>query len=70
VDISIGEDEIIIEDNGCGMTYDDINDKYLHVGYERRNRPEEAITPKHKRPVMGRKGIGKLKKGISFTTIP
>ena len=60
VDISIGEDEITIEDNGCGMTYDDINDKYLHVGYERRNRPEEAITPKHKRPVMGRKGIGKL----------
>jgi len=60
VDISIGEDEIIIEDNGCGMTYNDVNDKYLHVGYERRKQPGEAITPVHKRPVMGRKGIGKL----------
>ncbi len=60
VDIFIGEDEIIIEDNGCGMTYEDINDKYLHVGYERRKQPNEATTPVHKRPVMGRKGIGKL----------
>ncbi len=60
VDISIGEDEITIEDNGCGMTYEDINDKYLHVGYERRKQPNEAITPKHERRVMGRKGIGKL----------
>jgi len=60
VDITIGKDEITIEDDGCGMSYDDINNKYLHVGYERRNKPEEAITPKHHRPVMGRKGIGKL----------
>lgn len=60
VDISIGEDAITIEDNGCGMTYEDINDKYLHVGYERRKQPNEAITPKHERRVMGRKGIGKL----------
>ncbi len=60
VDISIGEDEITIKDNGCGMTYEDINDKYLHVGYERRKQPNEAITPKHERRVMGRKGIGKL----------
>jgi len=60
VDITIGKDEITIEDDGCGMSYDDINNKYLHVGYERRNQPGEAVTPKHNRPVMGRKGIGKL----------
>jgi len=60
VDITIGKDEITIEDNGCGMSYDGINNKYLHVGYERRKSVNEAVTPKHNRPVMGRKGIGKL----------
>jgi hypothetical protein len=60
VDITIGKNEITIEDDGCGMSYDDINNKYLHVGYERRNQPGEAVTPNHNRPVMGRKGIGKL----------
>lgn len=60
VNITIGKDEITIEDDGCGMSYDDINNKYLHVGYEKRNQPGEAVTPQHNRPVMGRKGIGKL----------
>jgi len=60
VDITIGKEEITIEDDGCGMSYDDINNKYLYIGYERRNKPDEAITPIHHRPVMGRKGIGKL----------
>jgi len=60
VDIIIKKDEITIEDNGCGMSYDDINNKYLHVGYEKRNQPGESVTPKHHRRVMGRKGIGKL----------
>lgn len=60
VDIVIGSDEIAIIDDGCGMSYDDLNDKYLLVGYIRREQPGEAITPKYKRPVMGRKGIGKL----------
>jgi len=60
VDIVIGSDEIAITDDGCGMSYDDLNDKYLLVGYIRREQPSEAITPKYKRLVMGRKGIGKL----------
>jgi len=60
VDIVIGSDEIAIIDDGCGMSYDDLNDKYLLIGYIRREQPGEAITPKYKRPVMGRKGIGKL----------
>lgn len=58
--ISIKPDEIVIRDNGCGMSYKDINDKYLLVGYKRREKPDEATTPKCLRPVMGRKGIGKL----------
>jgi len=52
--------EITITDDGHGMTETDINEKFLHVGYQRRDQPGEAVTPKWKRHVMGRKGIGKL----------
>ena len=60
VSISIDSDagRVIIQDDGHGMTVEDANRKYLRVGYERRK--EEARTPKFERPVMGRKGIGKL----------
>ena len=52
---------IIISDNGHGMNLDDINEKYLHVGYRKRDdlKPTNGLTPKGRRP-MGRKGIGKL----------
>ena len=51
---------ITITDNGHGMTIEDVNRRYLNVGYERRNEPNGAVTAKFGRPVMGRKGIGKL----------
>ena len=51
--------EIVVEDDGCGMTADEVNEYYLNVGYNRRaGRSEE--TPRYGRRVMGRKGIGKL----------
>ena len=59
VDIQIGNGKITITDNGDGMTRDDINGKYLFVGYERRKGNENKKTQKG-RDVMGRKGIGKL----------
>ena len=59
VDIEIKSDQITITDNGHGMTGTDINEKYLMVGYERRKR-EPRQTHRYERPVMGRKGIGKL----------
>ncbi|MXW76997.1 MAG: hypothetical protein F4Z58_13350 [Acidimicrobiaceae bacterium] len=49
---------VTIQDDGHGMTVDDANEKYLTVGYERRK--TESLTPDLERPVMGRKGIGKL----------
>ncbi|WP_419928956.1 ATP-binding protein [Candidatus Poriferisocius sp.] len=60
VSISIDADDgsVTIEDDGHGMTIQDANNKYLYVGYERR--AEEGLTPRFQRPVMGRKGIGKL----------
>ena len=50
---------ITITDDGHGMSVDDANNRYLHVGYERRQNPETAMS-RSGRVVMGRKGIGKL----------
>ena len=58
VDIKIEPDKITITDDGHGMTEGDINNKYLNVGYKRRD--ESPLTPEYERSVMGRKGIGKL----------
>ena len=51
--------EITIIDDGHGMSVDDANKKYLYVGYKRRDQ-DGSRTPRFNRPVMGRKGIGKL----------
>ena len=59
IDIEIKPDKITITDNGHGMTFDEINEKYLTVGYERRKH-DAVRTPQYDRPIMGRKGIGKL----------
>ncbi len=59
VNIDITENEIIIEDNGCGMSVNDINNHFLKVGYQKRN-DGNTKSPKYSRPYMGRKGIGKL----------
>lgn len=63
VDIKIAPDDSWIEiiDDGIGMSVDDMNGKYLRVGYRRRD--EDVIhgkTTAKGRPVMGRKGLGKL----------
>jgi hypothetical protein len=50
--------EIIILDNGIGMSDDDVENQYLVVG--RNRRLEEAKGSPKKRPIMGKKGIGKL----------
>jgi DNA mismatch repair ATPase MutL len=50
---------ITISDDGSGMDKDDINKKYLWIGYRKRENEPES-TPKYHRDVMGRKGIGKL----------
>ncbi len=57
--VEIERDQITITDDGQGMTLNDINKKYLLVGYPRRIH-NEAVTDRYKRKVMGRKGIGKL----------
>lgn len=56
--------EIVVEDDGHGMTSKEANDFYLVVGADRRKDPrrgkEKTKSREKRRPVMGRKGIGKL----------
>lgn len=53
--------EIIIEDNGIGMSDSDLRKKYLIVGRDRRESEQTEETPAPlSRRVMGRKGIGKF----------
>ncbi len=48
---------IVIRDDGIGMTDDQVQDEYLVVG---RNRRQQGAAVVGDRPVIGRKGIGKL----------
>jgi hypothetical protein len=52
---------IVVEDRGHGMSRDDLNNKFLFAGRRRRRVEPEANgrSPKG-RPLMGRKGLGKL----------
>lgn len=61
VKISIGKDgkSVTIEDDGHGMNRDQVNARFLNIGYERRKTQGEK-TEGDLRLAMGRKGIGKL----------
>lgn len=50
---------IVISDDGSGMTLMEVEGEYLSVADDRRSRRGER-TPKFKRLVKGRKGIGKF----------
>ncbi len=51
--------EIIIEDDGVGMSFDDINDKFLRIGRNRRDDDGDHASVKG-RKAIGKKGLGKL----------
>ena len=56
---SSGEKEIIIEDDGEGMSFKDVNEKFLRIGRNRRDDDDKPTTQKG-RKVIGKKGLGKL----------
>ncbi|MCF7222211.1 BbrUII/HgiDII family restriction enzyme [Marilutibacter chinensis] len=60
VEIEIKGGEIIVQDDGHGMGAAELQGRFLKVGYARREQPGGSRSPKYDRPVMGRKGIGKL----------
>ena len=48
---------IVVQDNGIGMTPDEINSRFLNIGQDRRSQYPQSPSG---RKVLGRKGIGKL----------
>ena len=66
--------KIIIKDDGWGMTFDDCQNRFLTVGFDRRDGEPAKKSQDKQRPPMGRKGIGKfagfgIAKNISIRTI-
>ena len=59
VDIDPAGDRIVITDDGSGMTRDEVIDRFLNIGYQKRI-VEGNRTKKKNRLIMGRKGVGKL----------
>jgi len=55
-----GNKSISIIDDGVGMSFDDINIKFLRIGRKRRLEDGNALSPNGKRKVTGKKGLGKL----------
>lgn len=49
---------IVIADDGCGMDFNEVNDKYLRIGRKKRDYVDREITTK--RAPIGKKGLGKL----------
>ena len=54
------EAEIVVEDDGLGMTFHECQDRFLNVGYARRKESSVERSPEKQRRILGRKGIGKF----------
>ncbi|WP_063692905.1 ATP-binding protein [Bradyrhizobium stylosanthis] len=63
VDLFFGIDQIIVSDNGTGMSYDDIRNKWLFVAYSskrQRNSDDFREEIAERRHYAGSKGIGRF----------
>lgn len=60
VNIEFKDGNILISDNGHGMTFDECQNNFLTVGRNRRKATQTDKSKNKKRPVLGRKGIGKF----------
>lgn len=72
-DLDENNKEIIISDDGSGMTFDELNSCFLKIGRNRRIETHKSTTDGG-RPVLGKKGLGKLSmfgigKIITITTV-
>ena len=65
---SMTDEPIIINDNGSGMTEEELTREYLFIANDRRKRRGE-LTPQKSRKVKGKKGIGKFAGLMAATTM-
>ena len=56
--IEFGEDQIVVSDNGSGMSEEDFLKHWMRIGTI--HKVQERISRKFKRPLTGSKGIGRL----------
>ena len=68
-----GAQSISVQDDGLGMSFDELNTKFLKIGRNRRIESGSDKTPSF-RPVLGKKGLGKLSmfgigKKITISTV-
>ena len=71
--VTIGEDEITVEDNGHGMSKDEFLDHWMTIGT--RHKQETGTSRLFKRRVTGSKGVGRLAAQflahtLEMTTVP
>ena len=59
IEFAHAQGTVSVQDDGSGMTRDEVIDRFLVVGFRRRD-VMGPLTPRHNRKPMGRKGIGKL----------
>lgn len=59
-DLNPNNKSIEISDTGIGMSYDEINNKFLIIGRNRREDEQTEWSKNNKRLVIGKKGLGKL----------
>lgn len=59
IDIDQEKSTLIIKDDGDGMDSDDFQNRFLKIGYSKRD-DERSQRVRGSRPFIGRKGIGKL----------
>jgi hypothetical protein len=60
--------EIVIADDGIGMTFEECQGRYLNVGWCRRGDNADEYSVEKHRPILGRKGIGKFA-GFGIATV-
>jgi signal transduction histidine kinase len=64
VDLYFDSDQIVISDNGHGMTKDDVSAKWLRVGYsskrEQNRAPDFRDVAEKRRRFAGSKGVGRI----------
>jgi len=51
---------IVVADDGEGLSREEINEKFLVIGRNRREDDDDAVSAKFKRKRTGKKGLGKL----------
>jgi signal transduction histidine kinase len=56
--IRFGEDEIVVSDNGHGMTRDEFKRFWMRIGSPHKN--EQRVSRRFERPLTGSKGVGRL----------